>query len=71
MNNKKILLSMDPRLYEIIKKTADDNYMTAQELMRDILRKSVLSSKSKSKKGVKRGRPPKVDEPFIEYFSKK
>jgi len=43
--------------------------MTMQELIANTLRKCVLYA-AEAKKG-KAGRPPKVDEPFLEYFSRK
>jgi len=43
--------------------------MAMQELITDTLRKAILLSQQPAKKG-KAGRPPKIDEPFLEYFSR-
>ena len=56
-------------MYSELEKHAKANFMTMQELITNTLRKCVLYA-AEAKKG-KAGRPPKVDEPFLEYFSRK
>lgn len=70
MAGKKILLTLNPEMYAVLEEKAKSNLMTMQELITDTLRKAILSSQQPTKKG-KAGRPPKVDEPFLEYFSRK
>ena len=57
-------------MYKELEGYAKANFMTMQELITNILRKCVLYAAESSKKG-KAGRPQKVDEPFLEYFSRK
>ncbi len=70
MEGKKILLTLNPEMYSVLEEKAKSNLMTMQELITDTLRKAILLSQQPVKKG-KAGRPPKVDEPFLEYFSRK
>ena len=70
MAGKKILLTLNLEMYAFLEAKAKANLMTMQELIADTLRKSILVSQQPVKKG-KAGRPPKVDEPFLEYFSRK
>ena len=69
MESKKILLTLNPEMYSALEGHAKANLMTMQELITNTLRKCVLHA-AEAKKG-KAGRPPKVDEPFLEYFSRK
>ena len=69
MAGKKVLLTLNPEMYAELEGYAKANFMTMQELIANTLRKCVLYA-AEAKKG-KAGRPPKVDEPFLEYFSRK
>ena len=69
MEGKKVLLTLNPEMYAELEGHAKANFMTMQELIANTLRKCVLYA-AESKKG-KVGRPKKVDEPFLEYFSMK
>lgn len=69
MEGKKVLLTLNPEMYTELEGHAKANFMTMQELITNTLRKCLLYAES-AKKG-KAGRPPKVDEPFLEYFSRK
>ena len=69
MAGKKVLLTLNPDMYSELEGHAKANFMTMQELITNTLRKCVLYA-AEAKKG-KAGRPPKVDEPFLEYFSRK
>ncbi|MBI4146275.1 hypothetical protein HY489_02975 [Candidatus Woesearchaeota archaeon] len=66
MESKKVLLTLNKGLYELLKQKADQNYMSVQELIYDVLRRNVLPTK---KTGA--GRPKKVEDQYIEYFSRK
>ena len=70
MEGKKILLTLNPEMYSVLEEKAKVSMMTIQELITDTLRKVILTSQQPVKKG-KAGRPPKVDEPFLEYFLRK
>ena len=70
MAGKKVLLTLNPEMYAVLEEKAKASLMTIQELITDTLRRSILSAAQPVKKG-KAGRPPKVEEPFIEYFSRK
>ncbi len=70
MEGKKILLTLNPEMYAFLEEKAKGSLMTMQELITDTLRKVILASQKPIKK-TKAGRPPKVDEPFLEYFSRK
>ncbi|MEK6984615.1 MAG: hypothetical protein AABX33_08630 [Nanoarchaeota archaeon] len=70
MAGKKVLLTLNPEMYAELEETAKSNYMTIQELITNTLRKCLLYAAESQKKS-KAGRPPKVDEPFLEYFSRK
>ena len=66
---KRLLLTMSDELYGTLeKKRAELGYMTIQEIINDIVRRSLFAPQP-AKKG-KAGRPPKVEEPFLEYFSR-
>jgi hypothetical protein len=67
MAGKRVLLTIDPRMHEILDKKAQENWMTLQELINDILRKSILDSQPR--KG-KTGKSPNR-EPFLDSFSRK
>ena len=56
-------------MYTELEGHAKANFMTMQELIANTLRKCVLYA-AEAKKS-KAGRPSKVDEPFLEYFSRK
>lgn len=61
MTGTRILLTLNPEMYEALKKQAEENLMTVQELIADILRKNILTNKKgKKQKGQ-----------FIDYFSKR
>ena len=68
MAGKKILLTLNHEMYAVLEKKAKSSLMTMQELITDTLRRSILANPEKKSRA---GRPPKVDEPFIEYFSRK
>ncbi|MDP3765731.1 MAG: hypothetical protein Q8R04_04395 [Nanoarchaeota archaeon] len=74
---KRIMLSMADELFAALeKKRKTRGYMTTQELINDILRRNLFIVEKQNiveeqKKKSKAGRPPKVDEPFLEYFSRK
>ena len=70
MAGKKILLTLNPDMYSYLEEKSKSSMMTMQELITDTLRKVILASQEPAQKS-KAGRPPKVDEPFLEYFSRK
>jgi len=70
MEGKKILLTLNPELYALLEQKAKSSFMTMQELITDALRKSILASQQPLKKS-KAGRPMKIDDPYLEYFSRK
>ena len=63
-------MTLNPEMYSVLETKAKVSMMTMQELITDTLRKVILASSQPVTKG-KTGRPPKVDEPFLEYFSRK
>ena len=69
MAGKKILLTLNPEMYAELEGHAKANFMTMQELIANTLRKCIFYAESQKKS--RAGRPPKVDEPFLEYFSRK
>ena len=69
MAGKKVLLTLNPEMYAELEGYAKANFMTMQELITNTLRKCVLYA-AEAKKS-KAGRLLKVDEPFLEYFSRK
>jgi len=69
MAGKRVLLTLNKKVHEFLKKKAEDNYMSIQELISGVLRKSVLASQPRKRGKV--GRPPKIDDKFLEYFSRK
>ena len=69
MVGKKVLLTLNPEMYSELEEHAKANFMTMQELITNTLRKCVLYAAEVKKS--KAGRPPKVDEPFLEYLSRK
>ncbi len=57
------MLSMADELYSALaKKQKAHGYMTTQEVINDILRRSLFSQST--------GRPKKSDDPFIDHFSR-
>ena len=70
MEGKKILLTLNPEMYAYLEEKAKSSMMTMQELITYTLRKVILASQQPAGKS-KAGRPPKVDEPFLEYFPRK
>ena len=68
---KRIMLTMADELYDALeKKRAEFGYMTVQEIINDIVRRKILIQPAETKKS-RAGRPLKVDDPFLEYFSRK
>lgn len=61
MTGQRILLTLNSEMHKALKKKAEENLMTVQELITDTLRKDILSTKKgKKQKGQ-----------FIDYFSKR
>ena len=71
MAGKKILLTLNPEMYAYLEEKSKSSMMTMQELITDTLRRVIVASQQQPVKKGKAGRPPKVDEPFLEYFSRK
>ena len=68
---KHIHLTMADGLYEALeKKRSEFGYMTVQEYINAIVRDRVLIQPGTAKKG-RAGRPKKVEDPYLEYFSRK
>jgi hypothetical protein len=57
-------------MYTYLEEKSKSSMMSIQELIAENLRKAILASRQPANKK-KAGRPPKVDEPFLEYFSRK
>ena len=70
MAGKKILLTLNPEMYAYLEEKAKSSMMTMQELITYTLRKVIFASQQPAGKS-KAGRPKKVDEPFLEYLSRK
>ena len=69
MAGKRVLLTLEPKIYGFLSKEAEDNLMSVQELISDLLRKHILAALPHRKS--KAGRPPKLDEPLIAAFARK
>ncbi len=63
MAGKRILLTLNPKVYKALKQKADKSLMTLQELISDTLRKSILNQKA--------GKKSKTEDQFLERFSRK
>ncbi len=61
MPGERVLLTINTVMYKALKKKAEDNLMTIQELIADTLRKSILAS----------GKSKKQKTQFIDYFSRR
>ena len=60
---------MADELYDSLeKKRTEFGYMTIQEIINDIVRRSIFTPAAKKSRA---GRSAKVDEPYLEYFSRK
>jgi|TARA_Y100000310_G_C20217022_1_gene593975 metal-responsive CopG/Arc/MetJ family transcriptional regulator len=47
MAGKRVLLTLNQKLYSELQKIADSDYMSVQELISDILRKDILAKTKK------------------------
>jgi len=66
---KRIMLTMAEELFKALEdKRKEQGYMTVQEIINDIVRKSLFAPAAKKSKA---GRPMKIDDPYLEYFSRK
>ena len=65
MGKKSISLRFDSELLELIEKRAEKNLLSKEELIEDIVRRSMLSYKDKSK--TIQG---KTDDPLVNVFSR-
>ncbi len=70
MSGKRILLTLNAEMHAALEEKAKCSMMTMQEFITDTLRRLVLAAQKPAKKS-RAGRPMKVDEPFLEYFSRK
>lgn len=68
MQSKRILLSIHPQLFETLKAKAEKNSMTVQEAIIDAIRQTTAPAAPAKKSNA--GRPKKVDDKFLEYFSR-
>jgi len=64
MKGKRLLLTISPKIYELLDKKAEANYMSVQEFINETLRKSLLAQLHPSKAG----RPKKFV--FEDLFSR-
>ncbi len=65
MQGKRLLLTLSPKIYELLSQKAEASYMSVQEFINDMIRKSLLVQLQPAKG--KAGRPKKVE--FEDYFS--
>ena len=66
---KRLMLTMSDELYAALEqKRKRFGYMTVQETINDIVRKSLFEARKGREKG---GRPPKLDDPLIAAFARK
>ncbi len=65
MGRKAITISFDSALYEKLKKRAKKNYVEVEELIEDIVRRSMISYSRKSAIN------DKVDDSLVGIFSRK
>ena len=59
-----ISINIEKDLFSVVKKRAKKNYLSIQELIEDIIRRSMLSYAKRSKNG------PKVDDKLVGIFSR-
>ena len=65
---KRLLLTMSDELWALLeKRRAEFGFMSVQEVINDVMRERIFSAVKKSKAG----RPHKIDDPYLEYFSRK
>ncbi|RJQ21712.1 hypothetical protein C4580_02030 [Candidatus Woesearchaeota archaeon] len=67
MTNKKVLLTLAPELHERITQKARERAQTIQEYIYETLRQRVFAPPQPKSKA---GRPKKVDDKFIQYFTR-
>lgn len=67
MKNKKILLTLNPKLYELLRNEADKRMQSVQEFTYETLRNRILTNPAKKSRA---GRPKKADDPLIEAFTR-
>lgn len=67
---KHIMLTLNPEMFAIVEQKAKAKIMSVQEFIIDTLRTNILQTSEPHKKS-KAGRPHKIDDQFIEYFSRK
>lgn len=68
MQNKKINLTINPVLYDVLMKKAGERAMSAQEYILDSVRDRVFAPPPKKSNA---GRPRKSDDPYLDMFSRK
>ena len=63
---KEVTIFLNAQAYNFLKNRAQKNFITVQELISEILRRSILSSRKN-----KPSFSGKSDDKFIEYFSRR
>jgi hypothetical protein len=66
MTKSRLVLDIDTDVYKILEKRAKKEMLAIEQLCEDIIRRSVVSYKGKSKTT-----EDKVDDKFLSYFSRK
>ena len=65
--NKKVTLTLNPKLHALLAQKANEKLMSVQEYIYDALRNKLFTPPLK-KTGA--GRPRKSDDPYLDYFSR-
>ena len=67
MKNKRVNLTLNPDFYSQIENKASERAQTIPEYIYETLRGRVYAPAAKKSRA---GRPKKVDDPFIEHFTR-
>lgn len=67
MMSKKITLTLNPKFHAILIQKADERAQSVQEYINETLRDRVFAPPTPKSKA---GRPKKVDDAFIEHFTR-
>ncbi len=65
MSKKTIALRFDSELYNLLKKRAEKNFLSVEELTEDIVRRSMISYRGNTSK-----QTAKIDDKLISLFSR-
>lgn len=67
MEGKRVVLSINPEFYRLVKSRAEKEYMNVQQYIYELLRKNVLISPVKKSNA---GRPKKSGDLYMDMFTR-